>query len=109
MRKLLATIAIGGAVAFVAPKMAEAQGPVVTGGLVNVTLVDVVSDNNIAILQNVGVGVAANVAAQICGTQLTIPVGILAAQVVRNGSATACTVTDQSGVVRQVQISRQAQ
>ena len=109
MRKLLATLALGGAVAFVAPKMAEAQGPVVTGGLVNVTLVDILSNDNIAVLNDVGVGVAANVAAQICGTQLTIPVGILAAQVVRNGSATACTITDQSGDVRQVQISRQAQ
>ena len=109
MRKLLATIAIGGAVAFVAPKTAEAQGPVVTGGLVNVTLVDVVSDNNIAVLNNVGIGVAANVAAQICGVQAVIPVGVLASQVARTGQATACEVTDQSGVVRQVQISRQRQ
>jgi hypothetical protein len=57
-------------------------------GLVNVNVGDV------TILQNVGVGVAANVAAQICGVQ--VPVAVLARQVVRNNAPfTACTLGDQ--------------
>lgn len=107
MKKLIAAIGLSAALAAAAPK-AEAQ-PVITGGLVNVTLVDLVNNNNIAVLNNVGIGVAANVAAQICGTQVALPIGVLAAQVARTGQATACTITDQNGTVRQVQISRQAQ
>jgi hypothetical protein len=40
---------------------ASAQGPVVTGGLVNVTLTDVVDVNNNQVIAQVPIGVAANV------------------------------------------------
>ena len=111
MTKLIATLGISAALAFAAPSSAEAQGPVVTGGLVNVTLVDVVDVGNVAVnlLNNVGIGVAANVAAQVCGVQLTVPIGILAAQVAREGQATACTITDQNGTAKNVIISRASQ
>jgi hypothetical protein len=111
MTKLIAGLGIAAALAFAAPKSADAQ-PVITGGLVNVTLVDVLNNNNIAVLNNVAVGVAANVAAQICGTQVALPaniIGVLVAQVATTGQATACTITDQSGVVRTVQLSKQQQ
>ena len=110
MKKWIAALGLSAALAAAAPKV-EAQ-PVVTGGLVNVTLVDLVNNNNIAVLNNVGIGVAANVAAQICGTQVALPaniIGVLVSQVAHTGQATACTITDQNGTVRQVQISRQAQ
>jgi hypothetical protein len=103
MRKWIASLAVAGALAFAAPQ-AEAQ--VVTGGLVNVTLVDVVDvgDVDVTILENVGIGVAANVAAQICGLQVG-NVGVLARQVARQGQATVCTV-EQDGRARNVIIGR---
>jgi len=59
-------------------------------GLVNVYVDDVLNNNNI------GVGVAANVAAEICGVQAQV--GVLAQQVARGGQA-VCT-SDQGSVVR---------
>lgn len=112
MTKWIAGLGLGAALAFAAPSTAEAQ-PVLTGGLVNVTLVDVidVGDVAVAVLNNVGIGVAANVAAQICGTQVALPaniIGVLVAQVARTGQATACTITDQeTGEQQFVQISKQ--
>ena len=71
-RRSIATVGAAGALAsgslFLASP-AQAQ-PVITGGLVNVTVVDAVDVTNNRILQNVGVGVAANVQAQVCGTQV---------------------------------------
>ena len=97
MRKLLGTIAIGGALAFAAPSTAEAQnGPVVTGGLVNVT----VSGNDI--LNNVAVGVALSVAATLCNTT----VNLLASDLGPDGNAT-CTTT--SGAPLEITQRRRAQ
>ena len=104
MTKLIATLGIGAALALAAPNVSQAQGPVVTGGLVNLTVVNVLNNNTVDVLHNVGVGVAANVAAQICGTELAVPVGVLAAQAVRQGQATACTIEDQNGQVWNVLI-----
>jgi hypothetical protein len=111
MRKWIAALALGGIMAFGAPDKAEAQ-PVVTGGVVNVTLVDVIDIGDVAVnvLNNVGIGVAANVAAQICGTQVAVPaniVGVIASSVARQGQYTACTITDQeTGKQQFVQVSR---
>jgi hypothetical protein len=73
IRRSIASVGAAGVLAtgslFVASP-AQAAGPVVTGGLVNVTVVDLLDVNNNRILQNVGVGVAANVMAQVCGTQV---------------------------------------
>lgn len=87
MRKTLAALAVGGLVAFAAPDSAEAQ---TQNGLVNVNVGDV------TILANVAVGVAANVAAQICGLQVG-SVGIIARQVARQGQAVVCTVAQDDG------------
>ena len=57
-------------------------------GLVNVNIGDV------TILENVGIGVAANVAAQICGVQVNA--AVLAGQVVRNNEPFGvCQIGDQ--------------
>jgi hypothetical protein len=109
MRKVFATLALAGALAFGAPAVSEAQ--VVTGGLVNVTLVDVVDVNveDVQVLNNVAIGIAANVAAQICGTQVAVPaniVGVIASSVARQGQATACTITGQDGRQKNVQVNR---
>ena len=73
IRRSIATVGAAGALAtgslFLASP-AQAQGPIFTGGLVDVTVVDAADVNNNRILQNVGVGVAANVQAQVCGTQV---------------------------------------
>lgn len=74
-------MAAGATVATTAPAQAS---PLFTGGLVNVN----VSDNEI--LNNVGVGVAANVAANVCD----IGVGVLVQQIQKTGGATCTAVAD---------------
>ena len=56
-------------------------------GLVNVAVFDVI-ENIIIEDVNVGVGVAAGIAANVCGT--TIPVAVLAEQVVVGGGELTC-------------------
>ena len=61
-------------------------------GLVNVRV------GNVNVLRNVGIGVAANVAAQICGVQ--VPVAVLATQVVQNNQPFGvCQVGPQNAQV----------
>ena len=62
-------------------------------GLVNVSAGDV------ALLNNVNLAVAANVIANLCG--ITIPVAVLAQQVIADGSETFCTVNAQPITVDQ--------
>ena len=85
-RKIAAALAVTGALAV--PAAAEAQGPpvVIGGGLVNVQVVDVIDDIVISD-NNVGVGVAAGVAAQVCGTE--VQVGVLS-QLLARGGQFAC-------------------
>lgn len=86
MRKFLATLVFGGLLAFGAPDAAEAQDQ---DGLVNVVVGDV------TILEDVNIGVAANVAATICGVNVG-PVAVLGRAVDRSGeSTTVCTIDDQ--------------
>ena len=75
------TLALAGATA----PVAAAQGPpvVIGGGLVNVQVVDVI-DGDVLSDNEVGIGVAAGVAAQVCG--LTAQVGVIAEQVARTGA-----------------------
>jgi hypothetical protein len=62
----------------------------VTGGLVNVTVVDVIDDVTVVVQDvNVGVGAAANVAAALCDTA-DINAAVLAQQVVRGGDTVNC-------------------
>ncbi len=76
----ISIVALGFTLGFAgAPALAQ---PLITGGLVNVTVNDVLNDNR------VGIGVAAGIAAQVCG--LTAQVGVIAQQVARTG-AFECT------------------
>jgi hypothetical protein len=81
-RKIAAALAVTGALAV--PAAAQAQGPavVVGGGLVNVQVVDLI-DGDVLSNNNVAVGVAAGVAAQVCGVQAQV--GVIAEQLARGG------------------------
>jgi hypothetical protein len=61
---------------------AQAQ-PVITGGLVNVVVTDLI-DGDVASNNNVGIGVAAGVAANVCGVQAQV--GVIAEQLARGGN-----------------------
>jgi hypothetical protein len=64
-------------------------------GLVNV------STGDIALLNNVNLGVAANVLANVCG--LTVPVAVLATQIVGPGGATFCSSSTAPITITQAQ------
>ena len=88
MTKWIAGLGLSAALAFAAPTTAQAQ-PVVTGGLVNVTVTDAL--NNVLSDNNVGVAAALAVAANVCG----VAVNVLAADFQQDGRA-VCT-NDVSG------------
>lgn len=59
-------------------------------GLVNVAVFDIIDDVTVVVRNvNVGIGVAANIAANVCG--VTVPVAVLAEQVVVGGGEVTCT------------------
>ena len=95
MKKLIASLGLGAALAFAAPSTSEAQGPVVTGGLVNVTIVDAAD----VVIQDINVGVAAalGVAANVCG----LAVGVLAADLADDGRATCTNALGQTVTLTQ--------
>jgi hypothetical protein len=64
-RKLAASLFASGLLAVGAAAPASAQ-PIITGGLVNITIVDVLNDNEVNV--QVPIGVAANV----CGIQANV-------------------------------------
>ena len=78
-RKMVATTLSAFALAGVTAGPAFSQ-PVVTGGLVNVTITNVLNNNEVA------VQIPINAAANICG----VDVDVLAADIAKNGSTT-CT------------------
>ena len=72
-----------------------AAQPIITGGLVNVTVVDVI-DGDILSNNNVNIAAALNLAANVCG----VNVGVLAQQL-RTGQAT-CETATQAVTIRQI-------
>ena len=77
---------------------ASAQ-PIVTGGLVNVVVTEVIDDVTVVVQDvNVGLGAALGIAANVCD----VNVNVLARQL-RTGEAT-CTneVTDQTATISQI-------
>jgi hypothetical protein len=97
------------AVAGLAAAPASAQ-PVVTGGLVavNVSDVDILNNNNVAVLAQIPVGIAANV-----GACVDADVNVLSVQEIRRGQSFECAIDQQSQVDQmpvgiQRQILRQA-
>ena len=96
-RKAAVSLFAGGVLAVGALTPASAQ-PIITGGLVNVVITDVIDDVTVVVQDiNVGVGAALGLAANICD----VNVNVLAEQL--PGTAT-CTneVTDQTVTISQV-------
>jgi hypothetical protein len=89
-----------GALALPMAATSSAQGPVVTGGLVNVTVVDVIDDVTVVVRDiNVSLGAALGIAANVCG----VGVNVLATQL-ESGTATCDAVIE--GGQRVVTIQR---
>jgi hypothetical protein len=91
MKRTAAGALIGGSLLFTGMGVAQAAPPQNQDGLVNVAVGDV------TILDQVGIGVAANVAAAICG--LDVPVNVLGEQVRAGQDVTVCTIDRQAGSV----------
>ena len=93
--RILAAVCAALAIAVVGVSPAAAANNASQTGLVNVAIGDV------AILNNVNLAVAANVAATVCG--VTVPVAVLANQVIAGGGTFTCDTTTQPLTVTQAQ------
>jgi hypothetical protein len=93
MKNLIRAAVFAGALAIPMAATTSAQGPVITGGLVNVTVVDLLDTGDIITVQdvNVSVGAALALAANVCG----VGVNVLATQL-GSGIAT-CDATIEGG------------
>jgi len=97
-RRLLASLFASGLLAFgVAAPTAGAQ-PVIGGGLVNIQIVDVLNNNEVNV--QVPIGVAANIAANVCVGELQV--GVLASQLARGGTVECVAETGDSMVLQRV-------
>ena len=94
---LAATFASGLMAVGVAVPTAGAQ-PVIGGGLVNVQVVNVLNNNEVNV--QVPVGVAANIAANVCVGDLQV--GVLASQLARGGTVECVAKTGDSMVLQRV-------
>jgi hypothetical protein len=94
-KKLLATLFAAGLMSVGLAAPASAQ-PVITGGLVNITIVDVLTENEVNV--QVPIGVAANIAANVCVGNLQV--GVLASQLARGGIV-ECTAETGDALVLQ--------
>ena len=95
LRKVSASIVATAALAFGIAGPATAQNNSQQNGLVNVSL------GNVNLLNNARIGVAANVAAAVCGVNVG-PVAVLAANVDATGTQrTVCTIGDQAVTLTQ--------
>jgi hypothetical protein len=90
-----AAIALGGSVMTATPASAA---PIVTGGLVNVTVTDVLNNNEILNDVNVGVGAALGIAANVCD----VSVGVLARQLHTGGATCTSTASGQQVDISQI-------
>ena len=94
LKRVLATLTATVAVAASMAAPASAQ-PLGSGGLVNVTLTNVLNNVTVTLLEDARVGVALNVAANVCG----VGVAVLAEQL-GSGDAT-CQTGDQLVTISQ--------
>ena len=72
--------------------------PVISGGLVNIQIVDVLNENEVNV--QVPIGVAANIAANVCVGELQV--GVLASQLARGGTVECLAETGDSMVLQRV-------
>ena len=89
MRKLFATLFLTAALAVGATAPTASAQPVITGGLVNITVVDVLNNNTVTLDRTVNVALALGIAANVCD----VTVGVLAQQL-NTGSATCQNTLD---------------
>jgi hypothetical protein len=96
--KMLAATAVatGSIFAATAAPAADAQ-PVITGGLVNITVVDLLNNNQVLDNNNVNLGVALTLAANVCDTT----VNVLATQV-GTGAPVSCDNGAQRATITQL-------
>jgi hypothetical protein len=94
MRKFFATLFLTVALAVGAVAPTASAAPVVTGGLVNVTVTDVLNNNTVTV--TVPIGVAANVAANVCG----VAVGVLVQDFRNDGNAVCSTATQTASITQ---------
>jgi hypothetical protein len=87
MRKVIATLFLTGAFAVGAVAPTASAQPVITGGLVNITVVDVLNNNTVTLDRTVNVALALGIAANVCD----VTVGVLAQQL--NTGSPTCTNT----------------
>jgi hypothetical protein len=90
-----ATMATGALATGIGVSGASAQGPVITGGLVNVTVTNLLNNNDVDVTVPVQAGV--HLGANVCG----VNAAVLAAEFLQNGTA-SCTNNQDT---RQVQIT----
>src|ERR671918_615250 len=94
-KKLLASLFATGLLSVGLAAPASAQ-PVITGGLVIITIVDVLTENEVNV--QLPIGVAANIAANVCVGNLQV--GVLASQLARGG-VVECTAETGDALVLQ--------
>jgi hypothetical protein len=92
MRKLFATLFLTGALAVGAVAPTASAAPVITGGLVNITVVAVLNNNTVTLDRVVNVAAAINIAANVCDTT----VAVLSAEFTQTGGVD-CTSTIDGG------------
>jgi hypothetical protein len=94
MRKLIATLMLTAALAVGSTAPAASAAPVITGGLVNVTVTNVLNGNTVIVSRVVNVAAALNIAANVCD----VSVGVLAQQL-HTGEATCSNVNEPASAV----------
>jgi hypothetical protein len=94
VKRLTATVFVTALLSVAGAAPASAQ--VFTGGLVNVTIIDFLDVQDVNV--NVPIGVAANIAANVCPGNLQV--GVLASQLARGGTVT-CTAENGDALVAQ--------
>jgi hypothetical protein len=100
IKSTLAAMTVGGALAAIPAAPALAAGPVVTGGLVNVTVTNLANNNTVLSNDNIAVGAALQVAANVCG----VGVNVLSSQLGTSGPISCTNTTKTLGVdITQVQ------
>ena len=97
MRKLFATMFLTCALAVGATAPVAPAAPVITGGLVNITVTNFLNNNTVTLDRVVNVAAAVQIAANVCN----IPVTVLATSVTQTGSAT-CSNATQTATITQL-------
>ena len=99
MRKLIASVFATGVLAVGIGAPAASAQPLVTGGLVNVTITNVLNNNEILNENNVGVAAALALAANVCD----VNVNVLAVQLREDAATCTNRVTNERVTITQNQ------